>query len=92
MAVGTSNMFSSSPWTSSEAKKTSKIFFKSVLTPGTAKRTQITAMCQGLAQVYWAIFNTQYPQEGKKVSKSDNETTAGAVAAPTTVTDTVAAV
>lgn len=50
--------------------------------PGIPKKTQITAVCWGLAQAYRAMFNTaQCPQE-EKVSKSDNVTT-GPAAAPT---------
>lgn len=46
-------------------------------------------MCWGLAQVYRAVFNTaQCLQEKKKICKSDNETTTGPAAAPTSMMDT----
>lgn len=53
------------------------------------RRTQTTAVCWCLAQAYQDMSRTaQCPQEGKKVSESDNGTP-GPAAAPATVTDTV---
>lgn len=79
--VGTPNDLEHHPWMTAEFwKKNSKDNWNRCA--GNSRDAQITAMCWGLASVYWTLFNAVQHPKGKETAGS-GDNTAGPAIAPT---------